>query len=75
VGSIAYGYDANNNLTSTAEAGKTNVWTYDAYDRVATYRDADGNLIQYAYDPNGNLTTLIYPETRWLRTLMTASIA
>ncbi len=64
VGSIAYGYDANNNLTSMVEAGKTNVWTYDAYDRVATYRDADGNLIQYAYDPNGNLTTLVYPGNK-----------
>ena len=64
MGNIAYGYDANNNLTTMVEAGKTNVWTYDAYDRVATYRDADGSLIQYAYDQNGNLTTLVYPGNK-----------
>ena len=32
-------YDGNNNLTNVFENGKTNVWTYDAYNRVSTYRD------------------------------------
>jgi RHS repeat-associated protein len=61
VGAIAYRYDANNNQTNLVEAGKTNTWTFDAYDRAASYRDSEGNLIQYAYDQNGNLTNLVYP--------------
>lgn len=61
VGSTLYRYDANNNPTSVAESGQTNAWTFDAYDRVQTYKDADGNLIQYRYDQNGNPTNLVYP--------------
>ncbi len=57
-------YDANNNVTNIVENGKTNAWVFDAYDRVSSYRDADGNLIQYRYDANGNLTNLIYPGNR-----------
>ena len=61
VGVRLYGFDANNNLTSVVENGRTNSWTFDAYDRVSGYKDADGNLIQYRYDANGNLTNLVYP--------------
>lgn len=57
-------YDGNNNVTNIVENGKTNAWSFDAYDRVSTYRDADGNLIQYRYDASGNLTNLIYPGNR-----------
>ena len=57
-------YDGNNNLTNVFENGKTNVWTYDAYNHVSSYRDTSGNLIQYRYDANGNLTNLIYPGNR-----------
>jgi RHS repeat-associated protein len=57
-------YDANNNVTNIVENGKTNAWVFDAYDRVSSYRDADGNLIQYRHDANGNLTNLIYPGNR-----------
>ena len=46
---------------ASAENGLTNSWTYDAYNRVSTYKDAYGNLIQYKYDANGNLTNLVYP--------------
>ena len=59
-----YQYDANNNPTSIAENATTNSWTYDAYDRVSTYKDADGNLVQYRTDANGNVTNLIYPGNR-----------
>jgi RHS repeat-associated protein len=61
LGTILYRYDANNNRTNVTEAGKTNSWTFDAYDRVSSYRDSDGNLIQYRTDANGNLASLIYP--------------
>jgi RHS repeat-associated protein len=61
VGTVLYGFDANDNRTSVAGNGLTNTWTYDAYNRVSTYKDAYGNLIQYKYDANGNLTNLVYP--------------
>jgi RHS repeat-associated protein len=57
-------YDANDNRTSVIESSKTNAWTYDAYNRISTYRDTSGNLIQYRYDANGNVTNLIYPGNR-----------
>ena len=64
MGAIIYRYDANDNQTSVVANGKTNAWTFDAYDRVSSYCDADGNLLQYLYDANGNLTSLIYPGNR-----------
>ena len=50
VATTFYGYDANNNRTSVTENGNTNTWTFDAYNRVSTYHDVYGNLIQYRYD-------------------------
>lgn len=50
VGTTLYNFDANGNRTSAAGNGLTNAWTYDAYNRVSTYKDAYGNLIQYKYD-------------------------
>jgi len=66
VGTTLYRYDANDNLTNVfvvppSGGPATNTWSYDAYDRVSSYRDADGNLIQYRYDANGNVTNLVYP--------------
>ncbi len=61
VGTVLHRYDANNNRTNVVQAGKTNAWAFDAYDRVSTYKDADGNLIQYRSDANGNVTNLVYP--------------
>ncbi|MEI6077755.1 MAG: transglutaminase domain-containing protein, partial [Verrucomicrobiota bacterium] len=61
VGSTVYGFDASDNPTSIVESGKTNAWTYDAYNRATTYQDTSGSLIQYRYDASGNLTNLIYP--------------
>ena len=57
-------YDFNGNLTNISELGKSCQWTYDAYNRPASYTDASGYLIQYRYDANGNLTNLIYPGGR-----------
>ena len=34
---------------------------------MEAYRDAEGNLIQYRYDANGNLTDLVYPDSRTVR--------
>ena len=64
MGTTSYRYDPNNNLTNAFENGKTNSWGFDAYDRVSSYRDPDGNLVQYRRDQNGNVTSLIYPGNR-----------
>src|ERR1035437_2135972 len=42
----------------------TNAWTYDAYDRVASCKDVYGNLMQYKYDLNGDVTNLVYPGAK-----------
>ncbi len=62
VGTTTYNSDANNNITSVTENGFTNTWTYDAYNRPSSFRDVFGNLIQYHYDANGNVTNLVYPN-------------
>ena len=64
LGAIFYSYDANDNGTNVIENGKTNSWAYDAYNRISTYQDANGFLLQYRYDLNGNLTNLIYPGNK-----------
>ena len=64
VGATSYSYDPNDNLTNITEGNFTNSWTFDAYNRVSTYRDVYGNLIQYGFDGNGNLTKLIYPGNK-----------
>jgi len=56
-----YSFDANDNRTSVSESGLTNSWSYDAYNRISAYKDVYGNLIQYHFDANGNLTNLVYP--------------
>jgi RHS repeat-associated protein len=60
VGATTYRYDANSNPTNVAENGLSNSWTYDAYNRVTSCKDVYGDLMQYQYDLNGNLTNLIY---------------
>jgi RHS repeat-associated protein len=61
VATTLYGFDANGNRTSATENSQTNSWTYDAYNRISSCKDIYGNLIQYRYDANGNVTNLIYP--------------
>lgn len=61
-GAITYTYDANGNVLTIVEGVKTLTYQYDALNRVTSYTDGDDNLIQYAYDAAGNLTTLTYPD-------------
>jgi len=61
VGTTSYGYDLNDNQTNLLENGQTNSLVFDVYNRVTAYRDGAGNLIQYRYDANGNITNLVYP--------------
>ena len=63
VATTLYGYDANDNLTSVTNVGQASSLsqTFDAYNRMSSFKDVYGNLIQYQYDGNGNLTNLVYP--------------
>jgi RHS repeat-associated protein len=60
---IIYTYDAADNLTGMTNVGQASSLsqTFDAYNRLSSFKDIYGNLIQYRYDANGNLTNLIYP--------------
>jgi RHS repeat-associated protein len=64
VGTTTYRYDASSNPTNVTENGLSNSWTYDAYNRLSSCRDVYGDLMQYQYDLNGNLTNLVYPGGR-----------
>ena len=64
IGTTTYGYDANDNRTNVVENSQTNSWAYDAYNRISSYTDVYGNLIQYRYDANGNVTNMVYPGGR-----------
>jgi YD repeat-containing protein len=59
---IASAYDANGNLLTATEGDRVLTRTYDALNRVATYRNGDNEQIGYSYDANGNLTLLTYPD-------------
>jgi RHS repeat-associated protein len=66
LGTNNYQYDGNNNLTLLTNLG-TGVklsWSYDAYNRATSFTNAAGYVIQYRYDNNGNVTSLIYPGNR-----------
>ncbi len=53
-----FGYDANGNLTSTAQTDsqgtRTETTTYDAFNRPVKATDAWGNSLTHSYDPQGN---------------------
>lgn len=66
VGVRIFTYDANNNLTTITNSGQALrlSQTFDAYDRMTSHTNAEGYVIQYRYDQNGNVTNLVYPGNR-----------
>ena len=61
LGSVSFGYDANTNATTVTEGGTTITRTFDPYNRVKSYTDSRGNVIQYHYYANGLLKSVTYP--------------
>jgi RHS repeat-associated protein len=62
LGTVNYVYDYNNlTLLTNVGAGVKLSWVYDAYNRVTSFTNAAGFIVQYRYDNNGNLTNLVYP--------------
>ena len=63
MGNTGYLLDLNNSVIAVTNVGSGSglSWGYDAYDRPVGCTNAAGFVIQYRYDNNGNLTSLIYP--------------
>ena len=66
-GTVNYTYDNCGNILAVSEVKAdgseyTIERTYDALNRVSTYRDVYGNKISYTYDMYGNLKTMTYPD-------------
>lgn len=60
---LAYGYDANGNLTSlTYEPGKTVAYTYDSRNRLRTITDWTGRITTLDYDAADRLITITRPN-------------
>jgi YD repeat-containing protein len=59
-----YQYDSSNNLTTIIDANSVTAasFTYDAFDRVATYTDSEGWTVAYSYDNADRITKITYPD-------------
>jgi RHS repeat-associated protein len=61
--SLNYGYDVNGNVIniwSSSTSGVTNVYQYDALNRLTNVVGQASSLAQYSYDAVGNLQTIRY---------------
>src|SRR5260370_1436221 len=58
-----FGLDANGNVTLVTNVGQASrlAFGFDAYDLMSAFTNADGYVIQYQHDNNGNITVLTYP--------------
>ncbi len=63
IAAIDYSLDAGGNVETVTQGGATITRQYDNHDRVKRYQDAQGNVIQYAYYPNGQFQRITYPGT------------
>lgn len=59
-----YQYDSSNNLTTIINANGVTAasFTYDAFDRIATYTDSEGWSASYSYDNADRVTKITYPD-------------
>ncbi|KVF14464.1 peptidase C39 [Burkholderia vietnamiensis] len=59
-----YQYDPNGNLTSVTNANAVTSasYTYDAFNRVATFTDSEGWQVSYRYDNADRVTRVTYPD-------------
>jgi len=59
-----YLYDSSNNLATIVDANVVTVasFTYDAFDRLATYTDSEGWTVTYSYDNADRVTQITYPD-------------
>jgi RHS repeat-associated protein len=60
---VTYSYDAAGRRTSMVDGTGTTSYSYDALDRLTSDTNGNGATIGYAYDLDGNLTSLTYPDS------------
>jgi RHS repeat-associated protein len=68
VATTLFGLDGNGNITSvsqTINSQQSSInFAFDAYDQMTAFTNADGYVIQYQHDNNGNVTVITYPGNR-----------
>jgi RHS repeat-associated protein len=59
---VAYTYDANNNLASLRDGGGTTSYRYNPANDITELTDLAGGITRYTYDNDGNQTRIQYPN-------------
>ena len=54
-------YSPDGQRTSMTDGSGTSSWTYDSLNRLTTYVNGAGSKLSYAYDLNGEVTSMTYP--------------
>jgi YD repeat-containing protein len=57
----AIAYDGAGRRTSVTDGTGTSTWAWDALGRLDAHTDGAALTVDYGYDLNGNLTSLLYP--------------
>jgi RHS repeat-associated protein len=59
--SVAYAYDAEDDLTSMTDATGSAHYTYDVFSELMSATNGAGQTVSYSYSADGDITTLTYP--------------
>jgi len=59
---VSYTYTSDGQRATMVDGTGTTTYTYDSLNRLTSVTDGPGKTTGYAYDLNGNLTTLTYPN-------------
>jgi RHS repeat-associated protein len=59
---VTYTYNADGLRTSMSDGTGTTSYSYDSLDRLESETNGDGQTVSYGYDPDGNVTSLGYPN-------------
>ena len=59
---LAYGYDANGNITQRSTAAGTVSYAYDTNQRISSVTDIDGKVSRYTYDKSGRPASVTTPD-------------
>ncbi len=60
--SIQYTYDPETRKVGMTDSTGTSAWTYDSLGRLKSYLQGNGDQVSYAYDLDGNETSITYPS-------------
>ncbi len=59
---VGYTYTADGQRASMSDGSGTTMYTYDRLDRLTATTNGAGHSVGYAYDADGNITTITYPD-------------